>query len=354
MPDEKFEHIDFLINIALMLTYKCFIACPHCIFEAGPARTEEVRLSDVSSWLTQAAAYRDGHIKGLALTGGEPFASLDLLEKISTWGAKLGFVQSVVTNAYWASTYSKAMATLKRFRFIQLIALSTDEYHQKFIPIENIENAIRAANELGRIHSVSVCTDNYDNPAYKATMDRLTQITELENIRTSITFPVGRAERRAGSYDFNMSSEPSVSVCSMASSPVVFPDGHVTGCIGPVAAKLTTNHPLAWGSLRENTLAEILDRAESDPIFHALRIWGPHKLVEMLKADGKSSWLPEQYMSGSVCDICYKLFRDERILGYLDDLREDREFTEKVAYGRLYYLNESRMLEMLGVEAVED
>lgn len=346
---EKFEHLDFLINIAFMLTYKCFIACPHCIFESGPARTEQMRFEDVSNWLTQAAAFRDGHIGGLALTGGEPFASIDLLEKISQWGAKLGFAQSVVTNAYWAQSYSKALRMLKRFRAIKLIALSTDEYHQKFIPVENIENAVRAANDLGRIHSISVCTDNYDNPVYKSIIERLLQFTEADHIRTTITFPVGRAARRIDDYKYRMSTEPTISVCSMASSPVVFPDGHVSGCIGPVAVKLTTNHPMAWGNLNENSLAEILNRAECDPVFHALRIWGPHKLVAMLKDAGKSAWLPKEYVSGSICDICYRLFKDERILGFLDDLRSDNEFTEKVAYGRLYYLNEPRMLEMLGV-----
>ncbi len=345
----KFEHLDFLRNIAFMLTYKCFIACPHCLFDSGPARKEQMRLADVSEWLTGAAAYRDGHIGGLALTGGEPFASLDLLEKVSRWGARLGFVQSVVTNGYWAGSYLKALATLKRFPAIKLIALSTDEYHQKFIPIENIENAIRAADELGRIHSLSVCTDNYDNPAYKRTIDKLQQITEPENIRTTITFPVGRAERKVDGYQYRMSAEPVVSVCSMASSPVIFPDGRVTGCIGPVAVKLEGNHPLAWGSLRENTLAEILDRAECDPVFHALRIWGPHKLVSIIREAGKDSWLPKEYQAGSICDVCYRLFRDDRILGFLDDLRRDEQFTEKVAYGRVYYLDEPRMAEMLGV-----
>lgn len=52
-----------------MLTYKCTIACPHCIVEAGPHRKEEMRLDEALDWIKQAKAYRNGHIIGLALTG---------------------------------------------------------------------------------------------------------------------------------------------------------------------------------------------------------------------------------------------------------------------------------------------
>ena len=52
--------IPFLKNIGLMQTFKCTIACPHCIVEAGPHRKEEMRYEDSIGWLYQARRYRGG------------------------------------------------------------------------------------------------------------------------------------------------------------------------------------------------------------------------------------------------------------------------------------------------------
>ena len=69
----------FLSTIGFMLTYRCTVACPHCIVKAGPNRKEEMNIEHCLSWLGQARNYRNGHIYGLALTGGEPFYNLENL-----------------------------------------------------------------------------------------------------------------------------------------------------------------------------------------------------------------------------------------------------------------------------------
>ena len=71
--DINSPELPFLSNIGFMLTYKCTIACSHCIVKAGPHRKEEMRLEHSLAWIEQARSYRDGHIKGLALTGGEDY-----------------------------------------------------------------------------------------------------------------------------------------------------------------------------------------------------------------------------------------------------------------------------------------
>ena len=50
MEEVKIEEIPFLSNIGLMLTYKCTIACPHCIVKAGPNRKEEMTLESAFNW----------------------------------------------------------------------------------------------------------------------------------------------------------------------------------------------------------------------------------------------------------------------------------------------------------------
>lgn len=42
--NEPLIELPFLCHIGLVITYKCQVACPHCLLEAGPQRTEEMQL----------------------------------------------------------------------------------------------------------------------------------------------------------------------------------------------------------------------------------------------------------------------------------------------------------------------
>ncbi len=342
--------IPFLKNIALMQTFKCTIACQHCIMEAGPHRNEEMDYEDSIEWLDQARRYRNGYIQGLALTGGEPFYNLDLLQRVSNYGRESGFTVSAVTNASWATSKDRALSVLKSLPSVRLLCISADQFHQKFIPFDYIRNAANAADQCKMIYSFAVCTPNFHDPQYVKIMDDLAEITGGERkVRISLTFPVGRAEVRSKSFDYEITTEPPAGACQMACSPVIFPDGKVMGCIGPVL-KLDTDHPLVLGNLRENSLAEILDRAESNTFLHAIRIWGPHKILSLLKERYSDLSLPAEFIANCNCDVCYRLFKDEKILELLDQIQEeDEELRQEIAYGRLFYLNETRMLETLGL-----
>lgn len=347
--DTDLSELPFLSNIGLMLTYKCTIACPHCIVEAGPHRKTEVHVESALDWIEQASCYRDGHITGLALTGGEPFYNLDLLARISAYGEQLRLIVSVVSNAYWADSREAALDTLAKVPGLRFISVSTDAYHQKSIPFRNIENAVWAARALDKGYNIAVCTDNEDDPAYRRILEDLARLGEADNVRLSITFPVGRGQVAARHFNYRTAAEPAVSACSMAASPVIFPDGRVIGCIGPVLT-LTRPHPMLLGNLRAESLEEILDRAELNPVLHALRVWGPHKLVALLEQQGLGDLLPAEYLCDCVCDPCYKLLSDDRVVAALESIFEDESNRRILAYARLYYLHESSMVELYGAQ----
>jgi len=174
--DREAVNTSFLKNIGFIITYKCTIACEHCIVEAGPHRKEEIKLEDARDWIKQASTYRGGHIIGLALTGGEPFYNLDNLKKISEFGQKYGLIVSAVTNAFWASDRKKSLKTLEMLPAIRMISFSTDVYHQRSIPFENIRNAIWAAQKLGLLYNIAVCTDNLENEHFQKIEEDLKEI----------------------------------------------------------------------------------------------------------------------------------------------------------------------------------
>lgn len=350
--DTNPPELPFLSNIGFMLTYKCTIACPHCVVEAGPHRKEEMRLEHSLAWIEQASIYRDGRIKGLALTGGEPFYNMENLAQISAYGKALGFIVSVVTNAFWASTKDVALSVLSKLPAIQMISISTDVYHQKSIPFDYIKNAVWAARELGRLYNIAVCTDNEEDQQYQKIIEDLKAIGEADRIRVSITFPVGRAQKKARHFNYRTAPEPTVSACSMASSPVVFPDGKVIACIGPLLT-LPPTHPMFLGNLQQEPLSEILDRSELNSVLHTIRVWGPQKLVSLLRQNGLDALLPKEYICNCICDVCYKLLSDERIVDALENILQDEQLRQTIAYARLYYLNETTMAELYHLNATD-
>jgi MoaA/NifB/PqqE/SkfB family radical SAM enzyme len=337
----------FMRNIGLLLTYHCQASCSHCVIRAGPDRHEEVDLDDARSWIQQIARYRDHYVCVLSLTGGEPFSNLKLLRAVMECAAENDLYVSVVTNGFWAVRREQARQLLQSLPQICFLSISTDVYHQEYVPFERVANAIRAAQDCGIPFYVTVVTEDAADAAYEQIRAQILQLTTSDRIRTGITFPVGRAARIKAQLRYRLGEDPPREACQAASSPCIFPDGRVYGCIGPLI-DLRNRHPLLLGNLRETSLAEILDASETNVVLHALRLWGPSRLAAFLRDAGLGKRLPMQYVQGSVCNACFSLLADSVLRERLSQLERDPELRRKVAYGRLFYLNETAMLEIGG------
>ncbi len=339
---------NYLMSIGLMMTYRCTAACPHCIVEAGPHRRESIRVDEGIDWISQMAQYRDETVRCLALTGGEPFCCADEMRALASHASSNGLLVSVVTNGFWARSRQEALDTLASIPGLGMVSLSTDLHHQRFIPLQNIENAIWALEHLNLVYNIAVCREIDDDPAYQAMVQRLLSITDRAHIKFARSLPLGRLGKRLSLRDYETTSEPSRAACSMASYPVIFPEGRVVACIGPVIT-LQPPHPLILGDMRKESLAVILDRAQGNPILHAIRIWGPHRLLEWLRRMGDVTLPQRSYIRDSVCDACYRLTTDPALSGALERLAADGAFGQEVAYGRAYHLGEAEMAEAVGL-----
>lgn len=346
MPAEA-DSIPFLSDFGLLMTYRCQVACPHCIVQAGPHRKEHVRLDEAFAWISQLVAYRDGWVRVLALTGGEPFYDLSLLRAIAEYARKSGLIVTAVTNAFWASSLDRAIHVLKELEAISNIAFSTDVYHQISIPLEYVKNGVAAAKQCRKPYVISVCTENRRDEGYLEIMQKLHEFTDDDHLRTAIALPVGRAMQQLGTSKYDWAGTPPRSACT-SSSPIVFPDGRVVACVGPVI-ELDAPHPLLLGDLRRESMAEILDRAETSTILHMIRVWGPHKLVSLVHESGLAGFLPERYISSTICQTCYHLMATPRLVSFLEEVAKDQGQQHTTAYGRAYYLEEPEMMERLGL-----
>jgi len=336
----------FLRTIGLFVTYKCQITCPHCIVEAGPHRIEEVSIHDALDWINQISTYNNGYIKLIALTGGEPFYDLDRLNKISSFAKSRGLIVTSVSNGYWANDYEKAVAILRHLPALNVLAISSDTYHQTAIPFNNVANAVKAAESCGIPCYIYTCTEDPADESYLALVEKLSELVDSKYIIPIITLPLGRAAQTINGLKHKFIPQPPESACILSSSPVILPDGKVLACIGPIM-NLKIHHPLVLGDLRHSSLTKILEDAEMNSILHAIRIWGPGTLISMAKEAGLGDHLPEKFPESSICSACYSLLSSPKVVEFLAALAEDSGFKFIVADSRTKYFNETNMMERL-------
>jgi hypothetical protein len=305
-----------------------------------------MKTEDIFAWLDQAASYRNGRIRTVCFTGGEPFYDVEKLSRICLLAVSRGILPTAVTNAFWAESPRQAVETLAKLPALRVISVSTDAYHLAQIPFDRVENALAAAKELGLNYNVAVCTEDVNDQQHRELIERLERIVDRDSISTVITFPVGRAAGFVNIAKYKMTDERPKGACPSAHTPVVFPDGRVSACIGPVI-DLRARHPLLLGNLREESLESILDAAEMNAVLQIVRVWGPGKLYEMIEERGFGSRLPRQFVKGSICNLCYSIMSDDGLREALADLRRDSRLAQKTAYARQYYLNETTMVEAM-------
>lgn len=338
----------FLATVGLVTTYRCPLACAHCIVEASPRRRELVDPGEADRWLEALAAYGGGRVRAVALTGGEPFLDLEHLQCLGALAARRGLLVTAVTNAFWATTPEEAERVLLAVPEVRVLTFSTDVYHLRAIPLERVANAVRAAARLGRRHVVAVCTRGRGDAETASLIDRVAEFVEPSRINVARIFPVGRARHLASGVEFQEQPEPPPVACTMAHAPVLLPDGRVIACFGPVVA-LSHRHPLVLGDARATPLQEILDAAERNAVLHAIRIWGPGELVRRLRAMPVAHRLPARFVADSACCACHALLEDPQLCEALSVLGADPAFRREVAFGRVYYLGEREMAEALGL-----
>jgi len=140
-----------LTAAGLLLTDHCPARCRHCYVGAGPHRSAWMTVADARAHL--AALARLGvPAEGVHISGGEPFGDFDRLLTIvrATRDAGLDGIGYVETSGIWATSallVRRRLAALAEAGMRQL-AISTDPYHQEFVPPERVERLYAVAREV--------------------------------------------------------------------------------------------------------------------------------------------------------------------------------------------------------------
>jgi organic radical activating enzyme len=137
-----------LEGIHLLLTYRCDLECDHCFVWGSPKSQGVFTLNEIRSILEEAKKL--GTVRYVSIEGGEPFLYYPIMINAVKEAVNLGFHAEVLSNCYWAVCPEDAVEWLIPIAEAEHceLSLSSDLHHGEEWAIEEVKNAVKAANDL--------------------------------------------------------------------------------------------------------------------------------------------------------------------------------------------------------------
>lgn len=270
-------------------------------------------LVEVQGYIEQA---KQAGMRGVSITGGEPFLDFELLRGALETVGELGLRARIVTNSFWAATPDRAISKLTELKKHGLteISLSYDAMHASYVKRSAVENAFRAATDLGLKVVVSHVADNGDlnKSLDSALLEIAAKKDEVTLAMAGYTVPSGRAleNRTESSYSYASIKEShnrlSAPCFQVTREPIVVPGGDVFPCCSPsTATDVGFRDAYKVGNLGQDSLRRILDQLEADPLFNAIMIHGPKWVYERTSAVSNSD--TDKFIN--ICDLCQHMLK---------------------------------------------
>ena len=138
-------------SAGILLTYRCNAECADCYESSSPRNRAILPVEAARSYLRE--------LKKLGMTGrdlhfggGEPFFDYKHLLRCLEAAREEGMLPlgKLETNGFWCKSERMArerLAEIKSFGVLELM-VSSDEFHQEFVPIEAVQRAERIGREI--------------------------------------------------------------------------------------------------------------------------------------------------------------------------------------------------------------
>jgi MoaA/NifB/PqqE/SkfB family radical SAM enzyme len=241
----------------------------------------------------------------IGITGGEPFLYYnDLIEIIKTAKSNQFFV-TCTTNGFWAKTEEITGQKLDELIKAGLnhMSVSVDQFHSKYVSIENIRNILRAAKERNfTIKLFCIITKN----SMRSTEIRKALGVDIMGytIIESHCLPIGRALEKIDQSEFIYENDFPSNKCFSENALTIKPDGSAYPCLLTPAFYL--------GTLNESPLHMIIDKFYQNRCCEIMEKNGYEWFVNTIKKNALPITLKDKYVN--LCDVCHTLFNKEEYL----------------------------------------
>jgi organic radical activating enzyme len=305
-------------TLSIMPTWQCTAECANCGTLSSPRETTRLPLEQILSAIEQAAT--DNSFKAVVFTGGEAtLAGKNLIVAIEK-ATSLGLPTRIVTNAHWASSQDLADSRVAELVLAGLkeINYSTGDQHTKFVPIENIIRASRAALKHKLAPFIMIETLN-ERSITKATLEEHPDFVKLRydyaeasiNISESPWMPLSPFTQfeYPENMAVNKSNLASRSGCeSILSTTTIQANGMIGVCCG-LGMRLVPE--LQSGSIYDTTIADAEEKARNDFLKLWIKVEGPEKILAWAAThDPSIEW---ENMYSHRCQACLRLYQDPKV-----------------------------------------
>jgi hypothetical protein len=323
-PDEtKFK---IWSSAGLMLTYWCSSRCACCyVFSSPKSGSQATNMSvDLALECWRGIRRLAGARSKVHITGGEPWGDFSRLERLLQAACEEGLegLEKIETNAYWCTNEHLVRERLTRLRDLGLtkLQISTDVYHQEFVPLERVQLAVKVAQEILGPQGVQIrWRDFLADPVLVGPMNapqRADSFRQAFSRRAERL--LGRAAQELVSL-FPLRDYVDFAEVNCKRNLLGAQHVHIDGagnvfsgtCIGIITGKVVNGAP--------RPLDEIWRKFDyrEHPIISVLVEQGPYGLLKLAQKFGYHR--TEGY--GSKCHLCYEvrkfLYERGEFLGYL-------------------------------------
>lgn len=300
--------------IGMMVTYRCPITCDMCITYSGPGRAEEVTLQDGYHYIDESKKLD----LLISLAGGEPFLCFEKLKLLITYAHEKKLTNCVVTNAYWATSEEESYHILKELRQcgLTMMKISLDDFHQKFIPLENVVHAINAGVRAGiQVQLQNTKTSTHHGMDYYAFLLAAFHNIDFSqlNANEDTRLPVGRAKEIYPSSDFLPFNSLTTEFNRCFKELLVDISGNLYPCCNPLMAPI--------GNLKVNSIHEILQRIENNRYYTMIKDHGFLYFAHMLEKEKKVKLTGMKFVNE--CHLCTYLYSRPEIRSLMNPLEVD-------------------------------
>jgi hypothetical protein len=300
--------------LSILTTRRCTAACDHCCVGASPRATQAVPVERIHSLIDEAVDVPS--IEVITFTGGECVLLGGDLEDLVGHAVSNRFRTRIVTNGYWAVNERAARGRIAALRSNGLaeLMLSTGTFHQRFVPVDRVITAARAAAQAGVVTRISVeaCDQStFDEDALARSLADLIHDRKLFIGKDPWISDAGGRGSTSLSHENLLDEQPerAEGPCRQILNVIsVTPAQDVIACCGYPLEQMPR---MRLGSIADRRLDAILADTPPELLKMWLHVGGPMAIARFVARHDPSYRIPRV---ASICEACVALQRDQRAM----------------------------------------
>ncbi len=256
-----------------MLTERCNAHCRHCFVSDYTEQGRDMALADAQRYISEFAEVTGPNTPfTLHFSGGEVFLQYNRLIALTRYAKEKGAAGVVcVTNGAWgenpslAHRYAGEMLSAGMSR----VSFSIDDFHQECIPLDFVRNAISACLEAGLDIGVKCVVTRSSRRLHDVMAGLRDLLINVPLQAEEWAYVPPHNNERIPRHEWILLDHIPQEHCPEVTLTIL-PDGTVYPCCG---AGWTSK--LILGNAGEETLADLIKKAEFGHVFSILRDKGP-------------------------------------------------------------------------------